>query len=56
MVQGVLFNLVDYFVELTGCKATHLPFVYLGLPVGSLMSRISGWKPIIEKFKKKLYS
>lgn len=28
------------------------PFVYLGLPVGANMRRVSTWRPVVEKIKK----
>ncbi|GJU95115.1 RNA-directed DNA polymerase, eukaryota, reverse transcriptase zinc-binding domain protein [Tanacetum coccineum] len=36
--------------------ADHLPFTYLGVPVGCNMNHIDSWKPMIDKFNKKLSS
>ena len=36
------------------CKTGHIPFTYLGLPIGGNLSRIQAWDPIIEKLSKKL--
>lgn len=30
------------------CKEDKLPFIYLGLPVGSNPRRASNWQPVIE--------
>ncbi|GJW16615.1 hypothetical protein Tco_0024051 [Tanacetum coccineum] len=38
----------------TGCEAGLFPFTYLGLPIGSNMSRIANWKPLIDRFKARL--
>ncbi|XP_071718269.1 uncharacterized protein [Rutidosis leptorrhynchoides] len=37
-----------------GCLAEKLPFIYLGLPIGTKMNKLNSWNPIIEKFKKRL--
>ncbi|KAJ9556044.1 hypothetical protein OSB04_010658 [Centaurea solstitialis] len=39
-----------------GCKASHLPFIYLGLPVGSNMKKSASWTVVVEKVSKKLSS
>lgn len=31
------------------CKAEHLPFLYLGLPLGRYSKKVSFWQPVIEK-------
>nr|GFC66350.1 RNA-directed DNA polymerase, eukaryota, reverse transcriptase zinc-binding domain protein [Tanacetum cinerariifolium] len=38
----------------TGCKAGSFPFSYLGLPIGSNMSRIANWQILIDRFKARL--
>ena len=38
------------------CNAGVLPFKYLGLPVGTSMSRCAAWHPLIAKFQHKLSS
>ncbi|XP_021972022.1 uncharacterized protein LOC110867200 [Helianthus annuus] len=45
---------VHRMVGLLNYKAGSLPFLYLGLPVGENMKRIGPWRPIIDKFAKKL--
>ncbi|GLT79932.1 hypothetical protein SLA2020_513980 [Shorea laevis] len=35
-------------------KWEHLPFLYLGLPVGGNPHHLSFWKPVVEKFRSKL--
>nr|KYP31000.1 Putative ribonuclease H protein At1g65750 family [Cajanus cajan] len=36
------------------CRITHLPFLYLGLPIGSNPRKADTWKPVLLKFNKKL--
>ncbi|XP_071704208.1 uncharacterized protein [Rutidosis leptorrhynchoides] len=36
------------------CQAGKFPFIYLGLPIGAKMKKISDWTPVIDKFKKRL--
>ncbi|GKB34439.1 reverse transcriptase domain, reverse transcriptase zinc-binding domain protein [Tanacetum coccineum] len=36
------------------CSVGELPFTYLGLPIGQCMKRSNAWRPVIEKFKKRL--
>nr|GEV90596.1 putative RNA-directed DNA polymerase, eukaryota, reverse transcriptase zinc-binding domain protein [Tanacetum cinerariifolium] len=36
------------------CKNGSLPFIYLGLPVGSSMRKITSWEPIVSKLHLKL--
>lgn len=38
--------------EVMLCKVGNLPFTYLGLPIGSNISRINSWEPIIDRMKK----
>ena len=40
--------------SLVGCKEDSFPLKYLGLPIGASMSKEEHWKPIADKFKKKL--
>ncbi|GJU15763.1 RNA-directed DNA polymerase, eukaryota, reverse transcriptase zinc-binding domain protein [Tanacetum coccineum] len=51
---GVSAEIISQFDLLTGCTSASLPFSYLGIPVGASMSRFSGLKTIINRFKKKL--
>ena len=37
------------------CRSDSLPSKYLGMPLGANPSRISTWKPVIEKFRKRLH-
>ncbi|PWA68342.1 RNA-directed DNA polymerase, eukaryota, Reverse transcriptase zinc-binding domain protein [Artemisia annua] len=37
-----------------GCLASHFPCIYLGLPIGANMSRCNNWKPLVDKFHKRL--
>ena len=38
------------------CKSGVLPFKYIGLLVGTSMSRCGVWQPLIDKFQRKLSS
>ncbi|GKE76295.1 hypothetical protein Tco_1542415, partial [Tanacetum coccineum] len=40
--------------RVTGCAAGSMPFTYLGLPIGSNMSRIANWKKLVDMFRSKL--
>ncbi|GJW16081.1 RNA-directed DNA polymerase, eukaryota, reverse transcriptase zinc-binding domain protein [Tanacetum coccineum] len=45
---------LNHLAGLAGCKGEKLPFLYLGLPIGANMSRVSTWQPVIDKFSKRL--
>ncbi|XP_071689048.1 uncharacterized protein [Rutidosis leptorrhynchoides] len=45
---------VEYMANLFGCKVGTFPFTYLGLPIGANMKKSGSWKPVIEKFEKRL--
>ncbi|XP_071712325.1 uncharacterized protein [Rutidosis leptorrhynchoides] len=51
---GVDKKEVEEMASLFGCKVGSFPFIYLGLPIGAKMSKISSWKPVIDKFEKRL--
>ncbi|GJX89986.1 RNA-directed DNA polymerase, eukaryota [Tanacetum coccineum] len=51
---GVNTHEVSNLASFTGCTPQRLPFTYLAIPIGSNMSRIKEWNPIIDKFKKRL--
>ena len=36
-----------------GCATSKIPFIYLGLLVDQVMSRIQAWQPIIDRFNSK---
>ncbi|GJU37503.1 putative RNA-directed DNA polymerase, eukaryota, reverse transcriptase zinc-binding domain protein [Tanacetum coccineum] len=38
-----------------GCLASHFPCIYLGLPISANMSRCNNWKPLVDKFQKRLF-
>nr|GEV53902.1 RNA-directed DNA polymerase, eukaryota [Tanacetum cinerariifolium] len=42
--------------SILGCGVSVFPFTYLGVPVGSNMSRLANWKDVVDKFKHKLYA
>ncbi|GJW05113.1 RNA-directed DNA polymerase, eukaryota, reverse transcriptase zinc-binding domain protein [Tanacetum coccineum] len=47
---------VEIMASYTGCEASFFPFTYIGLPIGSNMSRITNWEPPIDRFKARLSS
>ncbi|XP_021971327.1 uncharacterized protein LOC110866487 [Helianthus annuus] len=47
---------VDNMMEILGCKRGGFPFVYLGVHVGTNMSRISNWNLVVEVIKARLAS
>ncbi|XP_071694501.1 uncharacterized protein [Rutidosis leptorrhynchoides] len=49
---GVDKKEVEETASLFCCKVGSFPFIYLGLSIGAKMSKISSWKPVIEKFEK----
>ncbi|GKB05296.1 RNA-directed DNA polymerase, eukaryota, reverse transcriptase zinc-binding domain protein [Tanacetum coccineum] len=51
---GVNTYEISNLASFTGCTPQRLPFTYLGILIGSNMSRIKEWNPIIDKFKKRL--
>ncbi|GJX56691.1 putative RNA-directed DNA polymerase, eukaryota, reverse transcriptase zinc-binding domain protein, partial [Tanacetum coccineum] len=51
---GVSSLEVNSFASSIGCLASHLPRSYLGLPIGAKMSRCTNWKPLVERFQKRL--
>ncbi|CAL5365331.1 unnamed protein product [Camellia sinensis] len=53
---GVGEELVKEFANNLNCLSQSLPFSYLGLPLGANPRKKSTWKPVVEKFKKKLAS
>ncbi|GKB10150.1 RNA-directed DNA polymerase, eukaryota, reverse transcriptase zinc-binding domain protein [Tanacetum coccineum] len=53
---GVSSNELEIIASYTGCEACFFPFPYLGLPIGSNMSRITNWQPLIDRFKARLSS
>lgn len=36
------------------CKLSHIPFVYLGLPIGGDHNRLDFWQLLVDRNKKKL--
>lgn len=60
--SAVIYQLCGINVEYIGnskaaalnCKVEHLPFLYLGLPLGGYAKQlVFGW-PVIDNFQKKL--
>ncbi|XP_071688580.1 uncharacterized protein [Rutidosis leptorrhynchoides] len=40
--------------NLFGCNIGTFPMTYLGLPIGANVKKLSNWKPVIDKFVKRL--
>jgi len=40
--------------EMLKCRAVKLPIIYLGIPLGENMRRISAWQPIVDKVQQRL--
>ncbi|GJR04155.1 putative RNA-directed DNA polymerase, eukaryota, reverse transcriptase zinc-binding domain protein [Tanacetum coccineum] len=53
---GVDASDIQGFDDILDCQASTFPCSYLGLPIGANMSKACNWKPIIEKFHKRLTS
>ncbi|XP_071712584.1 uncharacterized protein [Rutidosis leptorrhynchoides] len=51
---GVEPHEVEDMARLFGCNIGTFPFTYLGLPIGAKMNKEANWKPVIEKFEKRL--
>ncbi|GJS59725.1 RNA-directed DNA polymerase, eukaryota, reverse transcriptase zinc-binding domain protein [Tanacetum coccineum] len=51
---GVSSNEINSMAANTRCTSGSLPFTYLGLPIGSNMSRVVHWQVLIDKFKSRL--
>ncbi|GJU77776.1 putative RNA-directed DNA polymerase, eukaryota, reverse transcriptase zinc-binding domain protein [Tanacetum coccineum] len=52
----VSHNEIVSMATCTGCEAGAFPFSYLGLPIGSNMSRIASWQTLIDRFKARMSS
>ncbi|GJS31041.1 hypothetical protein Tco_0491661 [Tanacetum coccineum] len=52
---GAHFNDLNLIASAIGCQPSQLPSTYIGLPIGSNMSRCSNWSPLIDRFKKRLF-
>nr|XP_043630062.1 uncharacterized protein LOC122601362 [Erigeron canadensis] len=44
----------DRFASIMGCGRGVFPFTYLSVPIGANMKRKESWRPVIDKFKKRL--
>ncbi|GJX25241.1 hypothetical protein Tco_0231537 [Tanacetum coccineum] len=51
---GVSHSEMVSMASCTGCETCVLPFSYLGLPIGSNMSRIASWEILIDRFKSRM--
>ncbi|GJW26436.1 zinc finger, CCHC-type containing protein [Tanacetum coccineum] len=51
---GVTPDEVSRFASTLCFQPSSFPFVYLGLPIGANMNKTCNWKPVIEKFRKRL--
>nr|GEY49097.1 putative RNA-directed DNA polymerase, eukaryota, reverse transcriptase zinc-binding domain protein [Tanacetum cinerariifolium] len=53
---GVTNLEINHFAAILCCQPSSLPCFYLGLPIDANMNMVCHWKPIIEKFYKRLTS
>jgi hypothetical protein len=53
---GIEDHVCDYTSQILRCKQEHLPFKYLGLPVGANSCRSLMWNPIIHNISYRLAS
>ncbi|GJR25846.1 RNA-directed DNA polymerase, eukaryota, reverse transcriptase zinc-binding domain protein [Tanacetum coccineum] len=53
---GVSLEEVSVMARMTGCTSSDVPFIYLGLPIGSNMNLICNWKRLVDRFQSKLSS
>nr|GEU46060.1 putative RNA-directed DNA polymerase, eukaryota, reverse transcriptase zinc-binding domain protein [Tanacetum cinerariifolium] len=44
---------LNFVASSIGCQPSHLPCIYLGLPIGANMSRLYNWSPLVERFQKR---
>nr|GEY39042.1 putative RNA-directed DNA polymerase, eukaryota, reverse transcriptase zinc-binding domain protein [Tanacetum cinerariifolium] len=51
---GVSSEEIENIARATGCASGSLPFIYLGLPIGSNMNLIANWQFMIDRFHRKL--
>ncbi|GJS28729.1 putative RNA-directed DNA polymerase [Tanacetum coccineum] len=51
---GVTTSETHNLASILSCQSSTLPCSYLGLPIGANMSKAMNWKPIIDKFHKRL--
>nr|GFA21228.1 cysteine-rich receptor-like protein kinase [Tanacetum cinerariifolium] len=56
LILGVTNPEINHFAAILCCQPSSLPCFYLGLPIGGNMNMVCHWKPIIEKFHKRLTS
>nr|GEW00408.1 RNA-directed DNA polymerase, eukaryota [Tanacetum cinerariifolium] len=53
---GVSSDDIINMARVTGCASGTIPFIYLGLPIGSNMNLIANWQSLIDRFRGKLSS
>lgn len=46
--------MVKLWADMIGCGIETIPFKYLGLLMGSVMSRLNSWSPVLDKFRSRL--
>ncbi|XP_034926097.1 uncharacterized protein [Populus alba] len=51
---GIEDHVCDYTAQTLRCKQGHLPFKYLGLPIGANSCRLLMWNPIIQNISSRL--
>ncbi|GJX15682.1 RNA-directed DNA polymerase, eukaryota, reverse transcriptase zinc-binding domain protein [Tanacetum coccineum] len=51
---GVSSEEIEDMARVTGCASGSLPFIYLGLPIGSNMNLIANWQFMIDRFRRRM--
>ncbi|KAL4572226.1 hypothetical protein LXL04_018996 [Taraxacum kok-saghyz] len=51
---GITEEELSAMAQIMGCSHDKLPTTFLGIPLGVNMKRVNSWKPLIDKFNKKM--
>jgi len=52
--QKVEEGIIQRYSEILSCDVMHLPFIYLGMPIGGISRRFVLWREVVDKIKKRL--
>jgi len=47
-------DIIQRYSEMFNCDVMHLPFIYLGMPIGGISRRFVLWREVVDKIKKRL--
>ena len=51
---GIPQVVVDSMARSIGCSILHMPFNYLGVKVGGIMSKVCSWDDVVAKLSSRL--